>query len=435
MKIRKHLSADGLFQLMRKGFSKSVDYRPMNVDIPLVDALMSGFAMFSLKDQSLLAFDGRRAKPENMRQVYGIEKMPSDTQMRTILDEVNPQALRPMFKSLFRVLQRGKVLESMRFMGKYYLVSLDGTGYFSSKKVHCEACLQRKNKRTGEITYSHQMLGAAIVHPERKAVLPLAPEAIIKQDGEKKNDCERNAAKRFLAHLRRDHPRLPIIMAEDALSANAPHIQELKRHKLRFILGVKPGDHAYLFDYVAQAHAVGKTTELEQQEKGVTHRFQFLNDAPLNESNADVRVNFLEYWEIKGDKSQHFTWITDFTISKENAYALMRGGRARWKIENETFNTLKNQGYHFEHNFGHGRKHLSVVFALLLMLAFAVDQTQQMACQLFQAAWQAVGSKIRLWERIRGLFYELPFEAMTDILSAIAYGFHIEGRVVLHDTS
>ena len=229
--------------------------------------------MFSLKDQSLLAFDGRRAKPENMRQVYGIEKMPSDTQMRTILDEVNPQALRPMFKSLFRVLQRGKVLESMRFMGKYYLVSLDGTGYFSSKKVHCEACLQRKNKRTGEITYSHQMLGAAIVHPERKAVLPLAPEAIIKQDGEKKNDCERNAAKRFLAHLRRDHPRLPIIMAEDALSANAPHIQELKRHKLRFILGVKPGDHAYLFDYVAQAHAVGKTTELEQQEKGVTHRF------------------------------------------------------------------------------------------------------------------------------------------------------------------
>jgi len=217
------------------------------------------------------------------------------------------------------------------------------------------------------------------------------------------------------------------------LSANAPHIKELKRHNLRFILGVKPGDHAHLFDYVAQAHAEGKTMEFERQEAGVTHRF--LNDMPLNESNTDVCVNFMEYWEIKGDKIQHFTWITDFTISKWNAYDLMRGGRARWKIENETFNTLKNQGYHFEHNFGHGHKHLSIVFALLMMLAFAVDQIQQLACQLFQAAWHEVGSKRMLWERMRSLFYELSFDSMTAILRAIAYGFHIEGRIVIHDTS
>lgn len=435
MKIRKHLSADGLYRLVRKEFGKIKDHRPMNVGIPLVDALMSGFALFSLKDPSLLAFDERRAKPENMRKIFGIQKIASDTQMRTILDGVNPNDVRPLFKSVFRSLQRGKALEKMRFMGRYYLVSLDGTGYFTSKKVHCDACLQRKNKRTGEITYSHQMLGAAIVHPNQKTVIPLAPEPIIKQDGEKKNDCERNAAKRFFEKLRQDHPHLPIIITEDALSANAPHIKELKRHNLRFILGVKPGDHAYLFDYAAQAQAEGKTTEFERQEKGVTHRFRFLNDVPLNESNTDVRVNFLEYWEIKGDKTRHFTWITDFTISKLNAYTLMRGGRARWKIENETFNTLKNQGYHFEHNFGHGRKHLSVVFALLMMLAFAVDQAQQLACQLFQAAWQKVGSKRGLWERIRALFYELPFDSMTAILRAIAYGFHIEGRIVIHDTS
>lgn len=435
MKIRKHLSADGLFQRMRKEFRKIEDHRPMNVEIPLEDALMSGFAMFSLKDPSLLAFDERRAKPENLRSIYGIQKIASDTQIRTILDEVEPQDVRPVFKSVMRELQRGKALEGMRFMGKYYLLSLDGTGYFSSKKVHCADCLQRKNKRTGEITYAHQLLGAALVHPDQKVALPMAPEPIIRQDGEKKNDCERNAAKRFFEHLREDHPHMPFIVVEDALSANAPHIRELKRHNLRFILGVKPGDHAYLFDYVAKAHAEGKTTEFEQQEKGVTHRFCFLNDAPLNESNADVRVNFLEYWEIKGDKTQHFTWVTDFTINKLNAYTLMRGGRARWKIENETFNTLKNQGYHFEHNFGHGHQHLSVVFALLMMLAFAVDQAQQLACQLFQAAWQAVGSKRRLWERIRSLFYELPFETMTDILRAIAWGFHIEGRVVIHDTT
>jgi hypothetical protein len=323
----------------------------------------------------------------------------------------------------------------MSFMGGYYLVSLDGTGYFASKEVHCEACLQRKNKRTGEITYAHQMLGAAIVHPDRKEVIPLAPEPIIKQDGEQKNDCERNAAKRFLAKVRQDHPRLPIIIIEDALSANAPHIQELKRHNLRFILGVKPGDHVYLFDYMAQAHAEDKTEQFEMQKEGVTHRFRYLNDVPLNEVNREVRVNFLEYWEIEGDKIQHFTWVTDFTISQQNVYALMRGGRARWKIENETFNTLKNQGYHFEHNFGHGRQHLSVVFALLMMLAFAVDQIQQLGCQLFQVAWHQVGSKRRLWERIRSLFYELLFDSMSAILRAIAFGFHIEGRVVIHDTT
>jgi hypothetical protein len=396
---------------------------------------MSALAMFAMKDPSLLAFDERRAVPGNLQQIFGIGQIPSDTQMRTILDEVNPEALRPSYKRVFSQLQRGKALEKMRFMGYYYLLSLDGTGYFSSKKVHCASCLERKNGRTGEVTYSHQLLGAAIVHPDHKEVLPLMPEPIIKQDGTEKNDCERNAAKRFFEKLRKDHPRLPLIIIEDALSANAPHIRELKRHDLRFILGVKPGDHSYLFTYVDQAQAEGRTTEFEIKKDGVIHRFRFLNDAPLNESNADVKINFLEYWEIKDGKTRHFSWITDFTISRDNAYILMRGGRSRWKVENETFNTLKNQGYHFEHNFGHGQQHLSVVFATLMMLAFALDQAQQLACQLFQAAWEKVGSKRRLWERMRSLFYELPFASMTDIWRTIAFGFHIEGRIVIHDTS
>jgi hypothetical protein len=278
-------------------------------------------------------------------------------------------------------------------------------------------------------------LAGAIVHPDHKEVIPLLPEPIIRQDGAAKNDCERNAAKRFLVKLRQDHPRLPLIIVEDALSANAPHIQELKRHRLHFILGVKEGDHKHLFAYVTQAQAEGKTEEFELEKEGIIHRFRFLNDAPLNESNPEVRVNFLAYWEIQGEKVQHFTWITNFIISQDNAYELMRGGRARWKIENETFNTLKNQGYHFEHNFGHGQNHLSVILALLMMLAFAIDQAQQLACLLFQAAWAAMGSKRRLWERLRSLFYELPFTSMSDIWRAIAYGFHLEGRIVIHDTS
>jgi hypothetical protein len=434
MKIRKHLSADGLFKMVYKSFKKVADHRPSNVEIPLADALMSGFAMFSLKDPSLLAFDERRQTPENLKRVYGIERIPSDTQMRTILDGVNPEGLRPLFKRVFQQLQRGKELEKMRYMGRYYLASLDGTGYFKSEKVHCENCLEKHYQRSGKTIYTHQMLGGAIVHPERREVIPLALEPIIKQDGTDKNDCERNAAKRFLAKLRQDHPHLPLIIVEDALSANAPHIRELKRHNLRFILGVKPGDHAYLFDFVRQAEEAGQTSHFEIEKEGVIHRFCFLNDVPLNESNADVRVNFLEYWEIRSGKTSHFSWITDFTITDKNAFTLMRGGRARWKIENETFNTLKNQGYHFEHNFGHGHQYLSVVFAFLMMLAFAVDQAQQLACQLFQAAWAKAGSKRALWEKLRALFNELPMESMTMIWRAIAFGFHVE-CVIIHDTS
>lgn len=137
MKIRKHLSASGLFRLVRSGFEKIRDHRASNVEISLPDALMSAFAMFSLKDPSLLAFDQRRAKDGNLQRIYGLAHIPSDTQMRTILDDVQPDEIKPVFKAVFRQLQRGKVLEKLVFMEGCYLLSLDGTGYFSSKKIHC----------------------------------------------------------------------------------------------------------------------------------------------------------------------------------------------------------------------------------------------------------------------------------------------------------
>ncbi len=83
----------------------------------------------------------------------------------------------------------------------------------------------------------------------------------------------------------------------------------------------------------------------------------------------------------------------------------MKGGRARWKIENETFNTLKNQGYHFKHNFGHGKQHLSSVFAHLMLLAFLIDQLQGLCCNVFQQAATVMESRVRLWERVRVIFF------------------------------
>jgi hypothetical protein len=425
------LSADNLLKRIRAGFDRIKDHRASNAVISLSDVLMSAFAMFSLKDSSLLEFDDRREKDDNLKRIYKIEMVPSDSQMRTVLDDVSPEAIRPLFKEALVQLQSSKVLSEMVYMGQYYLLTLDGTGYFSSTQVHCAACLEKKNRQTGQITYSHQLMGGAIVHPDFKEVFPLMPEAIIKQDGHSKNDCERNAAKRFLQQVRRDHPDLPLIITEDGLSSNAPHIKALKAGNFRFILGVKEGDHAYLFNYVNTAHEAGQTTEYEQREGKIIHRYRFINQVPLNESNQDVLVNFLEYWEIKGDKVSHFSWITDFTLKKWNVGLIMRAGRTRWKIENETFNTLKNQGYHFEHNYGHGKKNLSVNFAVLMMLAFLIDQIQQRAYSLFQAVLKKQGSRKRLWEHIRALFYTLSFSSMEQIYRALLYGYNVENVVIL----
>jgi len=434
-KGRKHLSADALLRLVHSGFANIPDDRPDDVDISLADVLMSAFAMFSLKSPSLLAFDQQRAEG-NLHTIYGIERVPCDTYMREILDPVSPKSLRPVFKSLFRQLQRGKALEEMVFLDGYYLLALDGTGYFSSTTIHCESCLQRVH-RNGSITYYHQMLGAAIIHPDVRTVIPLMPEPIGTHDGTDKNDGERNAAKRFIVKLRQDHPHLKFIVTEDSLSSNAPHIETLQNHALHFILGVKEGDHTFLFQQVQAAEHAGRVTAYERHDRAarVVHRFRFVNDVPLNASHVDVRVNFIEYWELGEDKVQHFSWVTDLRVSTRNVFRLMRGGRARWKIENETFNTLKNQGYNFEHNYGHGTQNLAVVFATVMMLAFLVDQTQQLCCALFQAVWAKLGSKRLLWERMRALFYDYAFASMRQLFEALWYGFTKSSPLVVMDSS
>jgi Transposase DDE domain len=257
------------------------------------------------------------------------------------------------------------------------------------------------------------------------------------RDGTDKNDCERNAAKRFVTKLRQDHPHLKFIVTEDSLSSNAPHIATLHEHDLHYILGVKEGDHTYLFQQVEAAEQAGRVTYYERHDCAaqVLHRFRFVNQVPLNASNAAVQVNFLEYWEIGHHKLQHFSWVTDVRVSQRNVYQLMRGGRARWKIENETFNTLKNQGYHFEHNYGHGERNLAVVFATIMMLAFLVDQTQQLCCALFRAVWAKLGSKRLLWERMRSLFYTYRLDSMRELFEALLSGFEKAHPILTIDTS
>jgi hypothetical protein len=280
------------------------------------------------------------------------------------------------------------------------------------------------------------MLGAALVHPDCREVIPLCPEPIIKQDGDAKNDCERNASRRFYQHFRQEHPHLPVIEIADALSANAPHLKDLHDCHVRFIIGVKPGIHGFLFEQMQTAFEAGQARVLTLQEAdGVLHHYRWLEGASLNENNADISVTMVDYWEIHPNGTiRHFSWITDLPVDQDTVPQIARGGRARWHIENETFNTLKNQGYHFDHNFGHGSKNLSVVFAFLMMLAFLVDQTQQRCCPLFQAAWGKTKTKRQLWEDIRHLFHVFLFNSLRELLETMVRGFK-RAAPILNDSS
>ncbi len=432
IKMRAHLNADALFATIREDFAKVPDHRAANASIPLADALMSGFAMFSLKDPSLLAFDERRLeRPESLHGVFGVGVIPSDTQMRTILDEVAPTHLRRAFRSVFHQLQRGKVLPKLTCLGGHLLLAIDGTGIHSSENIGADYCLT-KERRDGTIEYHLQMVAGAFVSPDCKEVFVLCPELIRRQDGSNKNDCERNAVRRYFVDFRREHPHLKVIVTEDGLSANAPHIKDLMAHDLRYILSAKPGDHASMFNHIDTAAERGDVTDLilpDGKMTNRTHCFRFLNAVPLNKASEDeLRVNFLEHWEVetRGEEvivRNRFSWVTDLTITPDNAMEIMRCGRARWRIENETFNTLKNQGYNLGHNYGLGKKHLSAVFMHLMLLAFLVDQVQQLCCPLFQAARAKVSSKRSLWERIRNYFHTFIAPSMERILRMIAHGF------------
>lgn len=403
--VRKFLCAEALVSSIYRQFKKIPDPRklPQSTPISFTDVLMSGLAVFGLKFPSLLKFDQNRSVvEENLKTLYHVNNPPSDTYLRERLDELDPKFIRPAFKKIFAHLQRGKCLEDFEFLDGSYLLSIDGTGEFSSGKVCCPQCCKKEHK-DGTVTYYHQMLGACIVHPEKSNVIALCPEIIQNGDGSEKNDCERNAAKRFLANFVREHPHLKVIIVSDGISSNAPYIRLLEENRMKYILGAKPGDHKFLFETIESSEGTMYHEILD--DKKFLHQFRYLNNVVLNRSNPDVFVNFLEYMQTdpKGNETI-FSWVTNIRITKENIFALMKGGRARWKIENETFNTLKNLGYNFEHNYGHGKKYLSTILCLLMLLAFLVDQAQGMACGLFQAVRKRAGSYRGVWENMRVLF-------------------------------
>jgi hypothetical protein len=391
--FRKMLGMPGMLRSIHKIFSKIPDPKifatPPNISI--ADHLMSGLAVFGLKCPSLLDYDKKRTDEiiaQNLRDLYLVSKPPSDTYLRERLDDVNPTFLRPCFKKIFAHFQRGKGLEEFEFMDGHVIISGDGTGHFSSGKIACCHCC-KKELSNGNATYYHQMFAACVVHPDKRNVIPLCPEPILNQDENSKNDCERNACKRFLTG--------------DGLTSNAPYIRMVEEFHLKYILGAKPGDHEFLFEQLESSeHTVYHEIRTDN---GCYHQFRFLNGVSLNKSNPDVVVNVLEYRQTdRKGKETNFSWVTNIELTHTNVFKIMRGGRARWKIENETFNTLKNLGYNFEHNYGHGKKYLSTIFGMLMMLAFLLDQVQELCCTLYKRCRTHIGTYRELWQDMRALF-------------------------------
>jgi len=411
---------DEWIKLIRAGFGAIKDHRKSNSTYSLVDLLSAGFAIFSLKDPSLLAFRQQFARRrENLKRIYGIEQIPEDSALREGLDGVDPSLLQAQFKPLVDQLRLKKVFEKRQALGGYTVLAVDGTQHFCSSNRSCPNCLTKKH-RNGSLTYHHQMLGAVWVQPGEKTVFPVAVEAIVRQDGCEKNDCERNAAKRLVPQIRQVLPTEKVLITFDALYANAPLIRLLKEQSISYLIGMKEG---YVPIQVEKLAAEHKLNEVFWETKDHLCSVRFANQLILNRQNQDLLVNYLEYIEVdpQSGKTLFFSaWITDLHIDEQNAPELVSVARSRWKIENETFNTLKNQGYHLEHNYGHGKKYLATNFAILTFLAFLVDQMAQYLDQTFQKALEVCQTKKALWEKVRQVFDLLPALSMNAIYRFIA---------------
>ena len=432
LQLQQKLTFDELMTILSTEFEPIPDHRVGNATrYVLADVLKSAFAMFSLKCPSLLDFK-KQTLPEqsNLRSIYQVQgAIPCDNQMRGMLDPLDPEPLRALFRTVFLRLRQAGLLREYHYWRDYVIVSVDGVEHFSSPKVHCEHCTTRTH-RNGVVSYHHAGLAAVLVQPAQAEVFPLDFEPILKPDGAKKNDCERTAAKRLCASLHERYHELNLLLVEDALYANAPHLRQILGYGWKFVLNVKPDSHQCLFQQFTGRQARGQVKERRERDaQGVQHHYRWTRHLCLNEGATDVHVNFLWYQQTdKHGKVTTWTWITNLPLTAATVEQVMRAGRSRWKIENETFNTLKNQGYHFEHNYGHGTQHLATVLALLMLLAFLVDQIQQRCSQVFRQVWRGLGTKAKVWELRRSLFRVLPFPSMDrlDRHLAFLYGLQLE---------
>lgn len=418
MHEKKHLSFSSLRDVVSDKARALPDGRQgAKVHHSVHDVVMCAFATMYFQDPSLLQFQRRMEdarQTSNLKGLFHVDSIPKDAQIREVLDEVAPVSLEEVFPDYFGRLQRGKHLEAYRVLGKYYMAVMDGSEYFSSEKVSCPGCLTRKKR------FLHQIVQAAVVHPDKSQVIPLCPEEVKNTDGADKQDCEINAGKRLVAKMRKAHPKLPLLIVADGLYSKQPFIEALGSEGMRFVLVAKEEDHKVLMEYVEGARALREVSRMEVKDGKRLHVYEWINGVPLNGSDDAPSINYFSYSLYnEGKRTYYNSWVTDILIEEKDIGELANIGRSRWKIENEVFNTVKNHGYHIEHNYGHGAKHLSFNFFLLNMLAFFMHQIFELTDTLYQACRQKLGSKKNLWDHFRVSIRMLIFPDWETLLRRV----------------
>jgi hypothetical protein len=407
-------------------FAAIADQRdPRRITWELPAVLMSAFAMLFFQHSSLLEYQRRmqqRTGRSNLERVFAVEEIPSDTQMREILDGVPTEPLRHVLPQTFEQMRRvGWTTRFVTAVGgeKYYPTVLDGSEYFHSTQIQCPSCL-RQRQANGETHYSHIVVAATVTRAGSHEIMPLDAEAVRNADGQQKQDCELTAAKRLVNRLRAEHRQLSMCIVGDDLYGHEPFIEELRAQRMSFVLVAKPTSHVALFEQLAEGEQRGEYGRGTWEEGAGRHRRSFeyrsAAEVPLTRSGT-VRVNFLEVWERRPDGTvgYHNSWVTDLAVTSETVAAIVGIGQSRWKIENEQFNVHKNHGYEVEHNYGHGQQTLSLVFYLLNLLAFVAHKLLEFGDRLYQQC-RAGESRRGLWTLFRSAFYLIELASWEALL-------------------
>jgi hypothetical protein len=415
---------------LRTAFAAFADRRRgKNIRYSLVDAGLSAFSVFFMQFPSFLEYQRTMQKTQgnnNAQTLFGVHQIPTDNHIRHLLDGVEPSAAYPMFSFVFDGLRQAGVVDSLRAVGGTLLIAFDGVEYFSSHTISCPQCSTRllANDQT---LYSHTALTPVVVSPGMDKVIPLAPEFVQPQDGQQKQDCELNAARRWLAQWAEQYAPLGVTVLGDDLYCHEPFCRALLDEGLDFILVCKPDSHQELYEWVAFLDRSGAIqTRTRKRWTGKHYEidlYRFVTQVPLRDGEEALTVNWCELTTTVGDKViYHNAFATSHPVTADNVIELISAGRSRWKIENENNNTLKTKGYHFAHNYGHGKQHLSALLATLILLAYLLHTLLEWMDDKYCLLRQKLPSRQRLFNDLRALTTYLCFKSWDDLLDFMLRG-------------
>lgn len=393
----------------------------------MADIGMAAFSAFFMQSPSFLAHQrqlsaGAGQGRSNCQTLLGMTAIPSDNHIRAMLDFVEPASLCGLFDEALAAVERAGALPSLRGLGKHVLIAFDGTQYFCSNKLSCKKCSTRK-RANGAVEYVHALVAACIVAPGHNRALPLAPEFVQPQDGHDKQDCESRAARRWLiAHGPRVKRLDPVYLGDD-LYSNQPICEAVLASGGHFLFVCKPDSHKTLSEYLTGVELPSKSQAVRRGKQRAVHVWRWMTDIPIRDGQDALKVNWLELVikDAKGQLAYRNSFVTDLPVNADTVADLAKAGRARWKIENETFNVLKTKGYNLEHNFGHGQDNLSATLATLNLVAFAIHTAAEIADAAWSLALKAAGARARFFNHLRSLTVFIVFSSWKRLLETLAF--------------